>query len=109
MLQMFNGLLQKVLTMNSLDQAKALYLALPRLGHRDTMIAIIQKHLDEFDRDRKQSLKVAIKVYIREQAKTADANSHEWQPNQASGITDTNAAYRAGMWYAYNDILNRLP
>ena len=50
-----------------------------------------------------------LKSYIQQQAKVADANSHEWQPNQASGITDKNAAYRAGMWYAYRDILNRLP
>lgn len=51
----------------------------------------------------------ALRDYVEEQARVSDANSHEWQPDQSAGITDPNAAYRAGMWYAYRDVLRRLP
>lgn len=50
----------------------------------------------------------SLQKYIREQARVADANSHEWQPDQAAGVVDPNAAYRAGMWYAYHDIEKRI-
>lgn len=46
-----------------------------------------------------------LRKYIDEQARVADANSKEW--NAAGG--DVTAAFRAGMWYAYNDVRNRLP
>ena len=42
--------------------------------------------------------------YIEEQAIIADQSSKEWE---ASG-DKVNAAYRSGMWYAYNDIRNRM-
>jgi len=42
--------------------------------------------------------------YVNEQAYLADKSSHEW----AAAGDDINGAYRNGMWYAYNDIRNRL-
>jgi len=44
--------------------------------------------------------------YISEHAALADKSSREWVNY---GSASENAAYRAGMWYAYNDIRNRLP
>ena len=48
--------------------------------------------------------------YATEQARVADANAYEWQPDLLTkGLTNVNAAYRTGMWYAYRDVLNRIP
>jgi len=43
---------------------------------------------------------VKLTDYIREQARVADGNSKEW----AKAGSAAQAAYRAGMWYAYNDV-----
>jgi hypothetical protein len=45
-----------------------------------------------------------LRDYINEQAKLADQSSHDWEKE---GIGQQ-AAYRSGMWYAYNDIRNKL-
>lgn len=56
-----------------------------------------------------QDLIDKLRTFVREGCRVSDANSHEWQPDQASGITDVNAAYRAGMWFAYRQVENLLP
>lgn len=56
-----------------------------------------------------QELIDKLRTFVRQECQVSDANSHEWQPDQASGITDVNAAYRAGMWYAYRRVENLLP
>jgi hypothetical protein len=51
---------------------------------------------------------LALGVYVTEQARVADANSRDWQPDQVEGITNLQAAYRSGMWFAYHDVKNHL-
>ena len=43
--------------------------------------------------------------YINEQARISDAESHKWEKSKGG---KTQAAYRSGMWYGYNDVRNRL-
>lgn len=45
-----------------------------------------------------------VRDYIDQEAAAADKNSKAWD---AAGDL-VNAAYRSGMWYAYNDVRNRL-
>jgi hypothetical protein len=73
MLEMFNGLLQKVLTMNSLEQAaKALSeglwssedasLALTKTDFMNGAMPIIAKHLEAFARERNEAALDACKL-----------------------------------------------
>jgi len=46
-------------------------------------------------------------AWLEEQARLADKSSHEWTVARFNGNTEQ-AAYRAGEWFAYRNVLNFL-
>ncbi len=45
-----------------------------------------------------------LRAWLREQAKSADKSSHEWDPVWTG--RNPQACYRSGMWWAYHTVQN---